>query len=113
MTHTPLNKSIIRTHIIPVLEEHKAQDITVLDVSAITSITDLMIICTGNSNRHIKALSNYVLEAAKKNGIAVLGVEGETEGEWLLIDLIDAIIHIMLPNVREFYNLEKLWGTPS
>lgn len=113
MTHTSLNTSLIEKDIIPLLEDHKAKDIKVLDVSEVTSITDLMIICTGNSNRHVKTLSDYVVATAKQKGITVLGVEGASEGEWVLIDLIDAIIHIMLPNIRDFYNLEKLWGKPA
>lgn len=111
MTHSA--KSIIEKDIIPLLEDHKAKDITLLDVSHITDITHLMVICSGNSNRHIKTLAEYIVTTAKKKGIEVLGVEGDKEGEWILIDLVDAIIHIMLPNVREFYNLEKLWGKTS
>lgn len=113
MTHRISNKSIIETNIVSILEDHKAKEITMLDVSAITDITDFMIICTGNSNRHIKTLADYVIATAKKKGLEVLGIEGEKEGEWVLIDLVDAIVHIMLPTVREFYNLEKLWGTPG
>ena len=111
MTHAS-NKSIA-TDIVSILEDHKAKDITVLDVSDITDITDLMIICTGNSNRHIKTLADYVIVNAKKKGLEIFGIEGQKEGEWVLIDLVDAIVHIMLPTVREFYNLEKLWGKPA
>ncbi len=113
MTHHASNKSIIENDIVSILEDHKAKDIVVLNVSDITDITDLMIICTGSSNRHIKTLADYVIVNAKKKGLEILGVEGEKEGEWILIDLVDAIVHIMLPPVREFYNLEKLWGTPT
>jgi ribosome-associated protein len=112
MTHHTSNKSIIKTDIVSTLEDHKAKDIIVLNVSDITDITDLMIICTGNSNRHIKTLADYVVVNAKQKGLQILGIEGEKEGEWVLIDMVDAIVHIMLPAVREFYNLEKLWGKP-
>jgi ribosome-associated protein len=111
MTHTSSSKSIFQTNIIPLLADHKAKDITVLDVSHVTDITDLMVICSGNSNRHIKTLADYVIATAKQKGIIVLGVEGDAE--WILIDLVDAIVHIMLPQVREFYSLERLWGKPT
>jgi ribosome-associated protein len=110
MTYTLLNKSTIQVDIIALLENYKAKDITVLDVSHITDITDMMIICTANSSRHSKTLSDYVVTMAKKQGVTVLGIEGEKEAEWILIDLVDTLIHIMLPNIRKFYNLEKLWG---
>lgn len=111
MTQPILNKDL-QTNLITLLEDHKAKNITVMDVSKITDITDLMIICTGNSNRHVKTLAHYLVSAAKAKGMTIYGIEGEKEGEWILIDLVDAIIHIMLPQEREFYNLEKLWSQP-
>lgn len=111
MTQSILNKDR-QTDLITLLEDHKAKNITVLDVSKITDITDLMIICTGNSNRHVKTLAHYLVSAAKAKGMTIYGIEGEKEGEWILIDLVEAIIHIMLPQEREFYNLEKLWSQP-
>lgn len=111
MTQPTLNKDL-QTDLVNLLEDHKAKNITVLDVSKITDITDLMIICTGNSNRHVKTLAHYLVSAAKAKGMTLYGIEGEKEGEWILIDLVDAIIHIMLPQEREFYNLEKLWSQP-
>ncbi len=111
MTQSTLNKDL-QTDLVNLLEDHKAKNITVLDVSKITDITDLMIICTGNSNRHVKTLAQYLITTAKAKGMTIYGIEGEKEGEWILIDLVDAIIHIMLPQEREFYNLEKLWSQP-
>jgi len=111
MTSPTFNKDL-QINLISLLEDHKAKNITVLDVSKITDITDLMIICTGNSNRHVKTLAHYIQSAAKAKGLTIYGIEGEKEGEWILIDLVDVIIHIMLSQEREFYNLEKLWSQP-
>ncbi|MDX5410067.1 MAG: ribosome silencing factor [Thauera sp.] len=91
------------------LDDLKAQDVQVLDVRGMTSITDVMIIASGTSDRHIKALADNVVEAAKQQGIQPLGVEGETSREWVLVDLGDVIVHVMHPQTRAFYNLEKLW----
>jgi ribosome-associated protein len=91
------------------LDDLKAQDVQVLDVRGMTSITDVMVIASGTSDRHIKALADNVVEAAKKQGIQPLGVEGETSREWVLVDLGDVIVHVMHPQTRAFYNLEKLW----
>lgn len=91
------------------LDDLKAQDVQVLDVRGMTSITDVMIIASGTSDRHIKALADNVVEAAKKHGVQPLGVEGETSREWVLVDLGDVIVHVMHPQTRAFYNLEKLW----
>ena len=92
------------------LEELKGQDIVCLDVSSLTSLTDFMIIVSGTSNRHVKALSNSVLEKTKGSGSPPTGVEGLDSSEWILLDLGDILVHVMLPRVREFYNLEKLWS---
>ncbi|MGE3919684.1 MAG: ribosome silencing factor [Gammaproteobacteria bacterium] len=90
------------------LDDHKAQNITLLDVTELTQITDCMIICSGTSTRHVKALSDHVVKVAKENHIHVLGIEGEREAEWILVDLDNVIVHIMIPTTREFYQLEKL-----
>lgn len=92
-----------------VLAEAKALNITCLKVSQLTSITDYMIICCGSSSRHVSSLARQVLEKAKENSVVALGMEGLEQGEWALLDLGDVVVHIMQPNVREFYALEKLW----
>lgn len=106
MSSLQLKKLVLTT-----LDAHKAVDVTALDVRKLTTITDYMIICSATSNRHAKALADSIVMKAKANGNPPLGVEGEREAEWILIDLIDVVVHIMLPQTREFYNLEKLWGS--
>jgi ribosome-associated protein len=95
------------------LDDLKGVDVHVLDVSELTSITDRMIIVSGTSTRHVKALADNVAIRAKQAGNPPLGVEGEQTAEWVLIDLGDVIVHVMLPDTREFYALEKLWSVGS
>jgi len=92
-----------------VLEDHKAIDTHCLKVSHLTSIMDYMIVTTGRSDRHVRALGDAVREACREAGITVLGTEGKDAGEWILVDLVDVVVHIMLPRVRDFYEIEKLW----
>lgn len=99
--------------VIDALEDIKADDIQVLDVTEMTDVTDVMIIATGKTSRQVKALANEVVMQAKAAGIQPLGVEGETVGEWALVDLGDVITHIMTPQTRLTYNLEKLWSVPE
>jgi len=96
--------------VVAALEEIKAKDIVVLDVHKLTSITDIMVIASGTSSRQVKALADNVVEKAKATGCRPLSVEGEREGEWILVDLADVVVHVMLPTTRDFYQLEKLWG---
>lgn len=91
------------------MSDLKALDITVLDVVGLTSVTDYMIVATGSSNRHVKAISNAVIMSSKEAGMQPLGVEGDTVGEWVLVDLGDVVCHIMQTEIREHYQLEKLW----
>ena len=91
------------------LADLKAQNVTTLDVRALTSLADIMIIDSGTSTRHVKALADEVQEKAKAAGFRPVGVEGEREGEWVLIDLAGIIVHVMLPATRVFYDLERLW----
>ena len=95
--------------IVEILDEIQAADITVIDVSQQTSVTDNMIICSGRSTRHVKAIANTLIEKIKANGQKPLGCHGEETGDWILVDLGDSIVHIMQPEVRAHYNLEGLW----
>ncbi len=99
--------------VIEAIEDVKGLDLSVLDVKGKTSVTDLMIIVSGNTSRQVRAIANSVIMAVKKNGHPPLGAEGEEYGEWALVDLGDIIVHIMQPSIRDFYNLEKLWGEDS
>lgn len=92
------------------LEEIKALNLVRLDVADRTSVTDYMLIASGTSERHVRSLAGNVVQQAKRAGVTPLGVEGERGGEWVLVDLGDVIVHVMLPAVREFYQLEKLWS---
>jgi ribosome-associated protein len=92
------------------LEDAKGQDIRVLDVRRITDFTDYMIIVTGTSNRHVVSMADRVLDRLRAHGQRPLGIEGEDLGDWVLIDVGDVVVHIMRPQTRDFYNLEKLWG---
>jgi len=96
--------------IVEALEEVKGQDITKLNVQRMTSVTDWMIVASGTSSRHVHALVDNVAQRAKAAGHRPTGIEGESGAEWVLLDLQDALVHVMLPKVREFYNLEKLWS---
>lgn len=92
------------------LTDVKAHNITKLDVRNLTTVTDYMIVASGTSNRHVRALANAVADKARESGHKPSGVEGEEGSEWVLLDLQDVLVHVMLPRVREFYNLEKLWS---
>jgi ribosome-associated protein len=91
------------------LEDFKAVDIQVIDVSGRNPLTERMVIASGNSTRHVKSMAENLVLIAKTEGNPPLGVEGAGEGEWILVDLNDVIVHLMLPQTRAFYNLEKLW----
>lgn len=92
------------------LEDIKARDIEVLDVRPQTSLYDTMVIASADSNRQVKALANHVREKLKEAGAPILGVEGESVGEWILVDAGDIVVHVMQPAVRAYYNLEELWA---
>jgi ribosome-associated protein len=108
-----MNSEQLSDLVVDALDDVKAQDIVRLDVRKLTTVTDFMIVASGTSNRHVKALVENVAEKAREAGRKPIGVEGEEGGEWVLLDLDDVLIHVMLPKVRDFYNLEKLWSFGS
>jgi len=105
-----MNSEQLSDLIAEALDDMKGQDIVKLDVRDMTTVTDYMVVASGTSNRHVQALVENVAEKASKAGHKPIGVEGEGGGEWVLLDLQDTLVHVMLPKVREFYNLEKLWS---
>jgi len=96
--------------VIAALEDLKGVDVRVIDVRDLTSITDRMVVASGTSTRHVKALAENVELKAKQHGYTPLGIEGEQTAEWVLLDLGDVVVHVMLPETRSFYGLEKLWS---
>lgn len=91
------------------LDDMKAQNVVAMDVANMTSIADRIVVATGTSTRHVKSIADRVIERAKESGVKPLGVEGGGDAEWVLVDLGDVIVHIMLPTARQYYDLEKLW----
>ena len=99
----------LRQRVLAALEELKAKDVREIDVRGKTSIADSLIIASGTSTRHVKSIADEVVKYVKQAGMMPLGVEGQREAEWVLVDLGDIVVHIMLPRIREFYGLERLW----
>ena len=92
-----------------ILEDNKAESIVMVDVKNKSSVTDIMFIASGRSTRHVKAIADNLVTKLKKNKIKHLGVEGYTKSEWILLDYGDLLVHVMHPDTRDFYSLEKLW----
>ena len=107
---TPMKPEAIKKLALQALDALKAENIIIIDVRNYVNFTDFMIIASGSSTRHVKSIANEVIEAAKSGNLPPIGVEGEDVGEWILVDLGDVIVHVMLPDTRQFYELEKLWG---
>lgn len=99
--------------VLTTLADMKARDVTVMDVRDKTAVTDFMVVASGTSDRHVKAIAETVAYRAKEEGEQPLGIEGVNEGEWALIDLNGVVVHVMLPKVRDFYQLERLWSAPA
>ncbi|NOY62290.1 MAG: ribosome silencing factor [Gammaproteobacteria bacterium] len=112
-----MNEEQLKDLVVAALEDVKGIDIQVLDVRQLTDMTDYMIVASGSSGRQIKALVDNVVLKCKEAGRRPLGVEGERSSEWMLVDMEDVVVHVMLPTTRDFYQLEKLWdaeiSTPS
>lgn len=105
-----MNLKQMKQAVVDALEDIKGFDITVLDVSHLTSITSCMIVASANSSRQAISLAQNVRDKLKEKGATIYGIEGEKDGEWVLLDLGDIIVHVMLPTTRAYYNLEQLWG---
>ena len=96
--------------VVDALEDLKAVDAKILDVRGVSSVTDYLVIASGNSSRHVKSLADGVVVKAKAAGVPPIGVEGETAADWVLVDLGDVVVHVMQPAARSFYDLERLWS---
>lgn len=103
----------LRALVLETLDDMKAKDVHVIDVRGKTAVTDLMIIASGTSDRHVKSIAEAVAYQAKEAGQPPIGTEGVEGGEWALVDLNGIVLHVMLPKVRDFYNLERLWSAPT
>jgi ribosome-associated protein len=99
--------------VVETLSDMKARDVAVMDVRGKTAVTDFMVVASGTSDRHVKAIAETVAFKAKEAGEQPLGSEGVADGEWALVDLNGVVVHVMLPKVRDFYNLERLWSAPA
>lgn len=111
-THQQQSSEAITQLVIAALEAIKGEAIEAFDTTAVTPLFERVVIATGNSTRQVKALARNVVDEAKKAGIPIVGVEGEENGEWILVDLGTVVVHVMLPAVRRYYRLEELWGMP-
>ena len=102
--------ALLRRQVVAALDELKAKDVSEIDIRAKASFADLLFVASGTSTRHVKSIADEVVKFVKKAGMMPLGIEGEKEAEWVLVDLGDIVVHVMLPRIREFYGLERLWS---
>ena len=106
---TELNTDGLQQLVLDAIEDMKALDVNTLKLEGVSGFTDRMVFASGTSNRHVKSIAQSVVEAVKKQGLGVMGVEGDDVGEWVLVDLGDIVVHVMLPETRDFYDIERLW----
>ena len=109
-TSNTLDLEGMKNAVVDAIEDIKGFDISVMDVRKLTSMTNYMIVASANSSRQAKAIADNVREKIKEKGLGIRGTEVEKEGEWVLVDLDDIVVHIMVPATRAYYNLEQLWG---
>lgn len=100
----------LKDFLIDKADDMKAENILTLDVTGKSSITDYMVICTGNSKRHVSSIASHIADEAKKAGITPYGIEGEADGEWVVVDMGTSMLHVMQEEQRDLYQLEKLWS---
>jgi len=100
----------LRDFVVDKADDLKARDIQVLDVRGKTDVTDFLVICSGNSKTHVRSIAGHIATESKHAGEPALGVEGEDDGEWVLVDFGPVVVHVMQDATRDFYQLEKLWG---
>lgn len=105
-----MESSELKQQIVKAIDDAKGRNIRVMDVRGFSDVTDYMVIASGTSSRHVSSMADRVSESLRDQGAKPLGMEGRDTGEWVLIDFGDVIVHIMRPETRDFYNLEKLWG---
>ena len=108
-TARPKGRPTLQDVVLDALADMKAVDVKALDVRGLTDITDMMVVASGTSDRHVKSIADRVVQRCKEAGFRPFGMEGERDGDWVLVDLHDVVLHVMLPRIREFYALEKLW----
>jgi ribosome-associated protein len=108
-TVRPKGTPTLQDVVLDALADMKAVDVKALDVRGLTDITDTMVVASGTSDRHVKSIADRVVQRCKEAGFRPFGMEGERDGDWVLVDLPDVVLHVMLPRIREFYALEKLW----
>jgi ribosome-associated protein len=106
----PLQLEQLKSLVLKKIEDMKGRDVVVLNVENLSDVTDCMVICSGNSKRHVQSIAEHVSTSMKHAGSQPLGVEGQTAGDWVLVDLGDLVLHVMQDEARDFYQLEKLWS---